>query len=605
MPWIARQRAGHVAIAIMLAAIAIVSGAVLVWTLFLPDPATYGAPWLVRLGASVLAVAAVCAVALLFHHVYVSGSRRRGHESTAGQADDGSRTWQAIVDALPDAVFGLGADGRIVNWNRAAEQMFGYDAREARDADPAMLMAPRWQRHHPVADAFGPLRDTAGPCDLLCVHRDGGRFRVTARACPVPDGEHDGVALSVTLRDSGAQHRAERRAQRYLRGARDARQQADMSNRLKDELLATVSHELRTPLNVIYGWVEVLRHSGDGDLQQQAIDAIDRSARSLSRMVGDILDASSLATGKLRLDPMPVDLARIVADTAGSFRTTAAAAGIQLVTECMFGACMVSGDGERLRQMLSNLLSNAFKFTPEGGRVTVGLSRNGKHAVLTVADTGQGIGPGFLPYVFEAFRRADESPASPRRGLGLGLSIVRHIAELHGGTVAVQSAGRDCGTTFTVTLPAGWRPSGAMMWAVHQQERGGGELTTLDDQYILVVDDDATTRESLTAALTTLGARVEAAASGREALAKIATMWPTVVLSDLAMPDGNGFWLLDAVRRGTIPQMQDVRVLAVTAHADRTAEREALDAGFDGYFCKPVDVQALARTITKVAGHST
>ncbi|ESS40043.1 Signal transduction histidine kinase [Burkholderia cenocepacia KC-01] len=262
----------------------------------------------------------------------------------------------------------------------------------------------------------------------------------------------------------------------------------------------------------------------------------------------------------------------------------------------------MSGDAERLRQMLSNLISNAMKFTPAGGSVTVGLARDGTQVVLTVADTGQGVATEFLPYVFDMFRRADDSPASPRRGLGLGLSIVRHIAQLHGGSVSVASAGRDRGTTFTVTLPAGWQPAGAMAWSI-AQARGRHEALVLDTQRILIVDDDATTRASLTAALTTFGAAVAIASSGREALAMVADMRPTVVLSDLAMPDGDGFWLLEALRRGATNGDSgplDVRVLAVTAHAGLADERRALEAGFDGYLCKPVDVRELAHKIAHV-----
>ncbi|MBN3837322.1 response regulator [Burkholderia sp. Ac-20344] len=366
-------------------------------------------------------------------------------------------------------------------------------------------------------------------------------------------------------------------------------------------MLATVSHELRTPLNVIYGWVEVLRNSGDGALQQQAIDAIDRSARSLTRMVGDILDASSLATGKLQLDAVPVDVVRLFSDSVGAFRTAASSAGIALEFDCAATTCVVSGDAERLRQMLSNLVSNALKFTPAGGSVTVGLARDAAHVVLTVGDTGQGIVPAFLPYVFDMFRRADDSPASSRRGLGLGLSIVRHIAELHGGSVTVRSAGRNRGATFTVTLPAGWQPIGAMAWGEARAD-GHRAPPMLDTQRILIVDDDATTRESLTAALTTFGAAVAIASTGREALAVAADLRPTVVLSDLAMPDGDGFWLLDALRRagttggGATP---GIRVLAVTAHAGLADERRALEAGFDGYLCKPVDVRELADKIVR------
>ncbi|MDR0242245.1 MAG: PAS domain-containing protein [Burkholderia sp.] len=518
---------------------------------------------------------------------------------------DAARLQRAVVDASPDAIVGIDIDGRVVSWNPAAQRMFGYTESDARGRTFESLIAMRWLRRKPFAEAFDDMREAVGPIDLLCVRRDGRRFRATVSAGPVRGDARACVALSLTLREAGAQRRRDLRAQRSLQGARDARDQADTSNRLKDELLATVSHELRTPLNVIYGWVEVLRNSGDNALQQQAIDAIDRSARSLTRMVGDILDASSLATGKLQLDAMPVDLVRLFSDSVVAFQTAASSAGIALEFDCAATTCVVSGDAERLRQMLSNLVSNALKFTPGNGRVTVRLARDGTQAVLTVSDTGQGIVPAFLPYLFDMFRRADDSPVSSRRGLGLGLSIVRHIAELHGGSVTVRSAGRHRGATFTVTLPAGWRTNGATAWGIAHAD-GHRDTPLLDTQRILIVDDDATTRESLTAALTTFGAAVAIASTGREALAVAAGMRPTVVLSDLAMPDGDGFWLLDALRRdGTNGNggPPDVRVLAVTAHAGLADERRALEAGFDGYLCKPVDVRELADKIMRVTQH--
>ncbi|KVD80610.1 hybrid sensor histidine kinase/response regulator [Burkholderia sp. ABCPW 14] len=521
----------------------------------------------------------------------ISGDRERAAAN---------RMLQRLVDASPDAIVGVGADRRITSWNPAAHRIFGYDEQAARGRDVAMLLAPRWRRRHPLPASVSGVQEPIENVDVLCMRQDGSRLRATLSASPVFDDRDACVALSLTLRDTGEQRRRERRTHHSLRGARDARRQADTSNRLKDELLATVSHELRTPLNVIYGWIEVLRNPVDGALQRQAIDAIDRSARSLSRMVGDILDASSLATGKLRLDAMPVDLVRIVNDVTGTLGTAAQAEGLDLTIECALETCIVSGDGERLRQMLSNLLSNAFKFTQRGGRVTVSLVRTDTHATLTVADTGQGISPEFLPHVFEAFRRADGSPASPRRGLGLGLSIVRHIAELHGGKVEAASAGKSRGTTFAVTLPAGWQPIGALAWAAQQAARGAP--MTLGAQRILLVDDDATSRASLAAALKTLGAEVIVAASGREAIAKAGAMRPTVVLSDLAMPDGDGFWLLDTLRHARARAANDAPVLAVTAHAGREDERRVLAAGFDGYLCKPVDLQTLARAILRATG---
>ncbi|CAN0627884.1 protein of unknown function [Burkholderia multivorans] len=269
----------------------------------------------------------------------------------------------------------------------------------------------------------------------------------------------DAQACPATMPVCGASEmRASVEAGTMLRDVRDAGERAETRNPVKDEWLATVSHELRTPLNVIHVSVEVLRHSTDSELRQQAIDAIDRSAWSLLRMVDDILDASLLATGKLRVDAMPVDLAAIVTEVAGTFGMAASTNGIALETDGAVELCIVQGDAERLRQILSNLLSNALKFTPRGGRVTVCLARCGEQVMLTVADTGQGIPAEFMPHVFEAFRHSDDSRRSSR-SLGLGLSIVRLIAELHGGAVAVRSEGRDRGTTVTVTLPAGWQPT--------------------------------------------------------------------------------------------------------------------------------------------------
>ncbi|MBU9284229.1 PAS domain-containing protein [Burkholderia multivorans] len=514
---------------------------------------------------------------------------------------DAAQVRRAVVDASPDALIGIDRDARIVSWNPAAQRIFGYDEDAAYGRRFDSLIAMRWLKRHPLVQTFDHLREIVGPVDLLCVRRDGGRFRATVAARPVRGEARDGVALSITLRETGAQRRQDRRTQRSLRSARDAGEQAATSNRLKDELLATVSHELRTPLNVIYGWIEVLRNSGDDALRVQAIDAIDRSARSLTRMVGDILDASSLSTGKLRLDTMPVDVVRLFADVVAAFQTAASSAGIALEFESRVATCIVSGDAERLRQMLSNLVSNALKFTPAGGDVTVSVAHDDTHAVLTVTDTGQGIAPEFVPHVFDMFRRADDSPASSRRGLGLGLSIVRHIVQLHGGTVVVDSAGRNRGTTFTVKLPAGWQPIGAMAWGMAQTlvER---ERLGLDTQRILIVDDDATTRASLTAALRTLGAEVAVASSGHQAVTIAAQMRPTVVLSDLAMSDGDGFWLLDAIRRRAAEgdDACNPRVVAVTAHAGLADERRVRAAGFDGYLCKPVDVGDLAREIARV-----
>ncbi|MCA3919016.1 hybrid sensor histidine kinase/response regulator, partial [Burkholderia sp.] len=270
----------------------------------------------------------------------------------------------------------------------------------------------------------------------------------------------------------------------------------------------------------------------------------------------------------------------------------------ELSTEYAMPTCVIPADGERVRQVLSNLLSNAIKFTPPGGRITVSLTRAGERVRLSVADTGQGIAPEYLPHLFETFSRPEGAFASPKRGLGLGLSIVRNIVQLHGGDVIATSEGAGRGTTVTVTLPAGWDADDpAENFA---RPAGASDTLTLDGQCVLVVDDDATSRASLAAALETMGAQVSTAQSGHDALDAVARHPPSVVLSDLAMPDGDGFWLLDRIRHlpdggGHLP------VVAVTAHAGYADRHRVMAAGFDAYLCKPVDMPTLASVIVDVA----
>ncbi|MBR8058006.1 hybrid sensor histidine kinase/response regulator [Burkholderia dolosa] len=522
-----------------------------------------------------------------------AGSPRREPAVAPRMADD--MLLRRVVDAAPDAIVGVDAERRITSWNPAAQRIFGIDAGAAVGRDVTMLIAPRWLRLHPVPTSFANLRAPVGPLDVLCMRGDRSCFRATFAASPIVDAQGRSAGLSMTLREARERRLGERRDLRSLRGARDARVQADESNRMKDELLATVSHELRTPLNVIYGWVEVLRSVDGQGLAQQAVDAIDRSARSLSRMVGDLLDASSLATGRLQLERVPVDLVRIVRETARELAATAQANGIVLATDCAMPTCVIPADGERLRQVLSNLLSNAIKYTPPGGRVDVSLTRAGERVRLSVADTGQGIAPEHLPHLFDTFNRPHGAPTSPKRGLGLGLSIVRNIAHLHGGDVSATSDGAGRGTTVTVTLPAGWD-------ADDPPPRPGGTPTAvaLDGRRVLVVDDDPTSLASLAAALETLGAQVATAQSGRDALAAMERERPDVVLSDLAMPDGDGFWLLDRIRH--LPDGgARLPVVAVTAHAGSADRSRVMAAGFDAYLCKPVDMPTLASTIVDVS----
>ncbi|WP_242561240.1 PAS domain-containing hybrid sensor histidine kinase/response regulator [Pandoraea capi] len=501
---------------------------------------------------------------------------------------------ERVLNAVPAAIVSVDRDLRVTQWNPAAAKMFGVPEADAIGTPVGRFIARHWLRHHPLRFTAKLDAAAASVVDVVCVRGDGKPFRATFSCAPLLDENGECVGATVLLRDEGTKHLDNRRIRQSLRGARDERDQADTSNRMKDELLATVSHELRTPLNAIYGWVEVLRHPSGQPMQSQAIDAIDRSARSLAHMVDDILDASSLATGKLRLDRALHDIERIVHDVTVTMQTTASAEGITLSSSTPATTRLLLGDNERLRQMLTNLVSNAIKFTPDGGQVKVSLEQEPHWLRLSVTDTGQGIAAEFLPHVFDAFRRESDAPVSPRRGLGLGLSIVRHIAELHGGSVEVSSRGVGMGSRFTVRLPVEGKVAAGL--CVEAPTPILSPVTVLEGQRILLVDDDGPSRESLAAALRTLGAQVREAVNGRDGLAAMQDESPTIVLSDLAMPQGDGFWLVQQLSehfgtRGAVP------VVAVTAHADAAQRRHAYSAGFRAYVPKPVDIRALVRQI--------
>ncbi|ANJ87131.1 hybrid sensor histidine kinase/response regulator [Pandoraea oxalativorans] len=499
-----------------------------------------------------------------------------------------------VLGAVPNAILSVDRDLRVTQWNPAAARLFGVREADAIGAPVGRFVARHWLRRHPLRRPENLDAAAASMVDLVCVRANGKPFRATFSSAPLLGENGECVGATVLLRDEGSKHLDNRRIRQSLRGARDERDQADTSNRLKDELLATVSHELRTPLNAIYGWVEVLRHPSAQSMRSQAVDAIDRSARSLAHMVDDILDASSLATGKLRLDRALVDVQRIVHDVTVTMQTTASAQGVTLASSVTAATGLLLGDDERLRQMLTNLVSNAIKFTPEGGHVKVSLEQEAHWLRLSVTDTGQGIDAEFLPHVFDAFRRESDSPVSPRRGLGLGLSIVRHIAELHGGSVEVSSRGVGMGSRFTVRLPVEGTVAAGL--AVAAPAPLLWPSAVLEGQRILLIDDDLPSRESLAAALRALGAQVSEAVNGRDGLAAMQDDSPTIVLSDLAMPDGDGFWLMQQLRE-RFAIRDAVPVVAVTAHADNAQRRHAYSAGFRAYVAKPVDVRALARQI--------
>ncbi len=388
----------------------------------------------------------------------------------------------------------------------------------------------------------------------------------------------------------------------------EARQEAEEANRLKDEFLATLSHELRTPLTAILGWAYLLRSGKLGDRSvTDALETIERNARAQSQLIDDLLDISRIITGQIRLDVRQVEPDSFIESAIEALRPAAEAKGVRVQKVIDTGVKAIWGDAARLQQVVWNLLSNAIKFTPRGGSVQVRLERVNSHIEIAVADTGAGIPPKFLPYVFDRFRQADQTTTRHYGGLGLGLAIVRHLIELHGGTVYAESLGEGQGATFTAKLPV--RPiynsgSSSPVERVHPVPRemlssfGGPER--LDGVRVLVVDDETDAREMIRIGLGQCGAEVTTAASVQEALEALKAARPEIMISDIGMPDEDGYELIKRVRALAAEDGGRVPAIALTAYA-RTEDRlRALRAGYQMHVTKPVDLPELVAVMASL-----
>jgi signal transduction histidine kinase/ActR/RegA family two-component response regulator len=368
--------------------------------------------------------------------------------------------------------------------------------------------------------------------------------------------------------------------------------------RLKDEFLATVSHELRTPLNAVLGWSHVLRDPRvTPEMTHQAVDAIDRNARWQASLIEDILDVSRMITGKLRLEPRPTDLTAIVLAAVDVVKPSAAAKKITIQTALLPSAGII-GDSDRLRQVVWNILSNAVKFTPQNGLISVTLTEEPREYSLEVTDSGRGISPDFLPFIFQPFRQADGSTTRSQGGLGLGLAIARHLTELSGGSIQATSEGLNRGATFTIRLP---RQSDSAPIAVSEERPMTQRWSDLEGFQLLVVDDNEDTRNVLATMLEAHGATITTAASVADARAALAHRLPDVLITDLAMPVEDGFGLLEYCRHHTDPRLRTLPILALTAYGGQQAHDRVIAAGFDAYLAKPVEPVEVGRVVRDLA----
>jgi len=389
-------------------------------------------------------------------------------------------------------------------------------------------------------------------------------------------------------------------------------EEAESASHLKDEFLATVSHEIRTPLNAVLGWARMLESKQlPPERAEHAIAAIGRSASALAQMIDDILDASRILKGALRLTLRPVDLMAVAEAAVDAVRPLAADKNVRLTFDAAAGSRTVSGDADRLQQVISNLLSNAIKFTPEGGRVDVFVQSSNDRIQVSVVDTGQGIGPDFLPHVFEPFRQAEDATTKRSSGLGLGLGIARQLVELHGGTVQAASPGVGHGATFTVRLPLAAGEARESEAGARVERRTGSSPTSpaprlprLDGLRVLVVDDHVDGRTLTALVLTQAGANVKAVASAREALQVVEAEHPHALVSDIDLSDEDGYALIRQIRQREAEHGGFLPAVALTGYARADDRARALAAGFQVHAPKPVEPAALTAAIAALAGPS-
>ena len=512
----------------------------------------------------------------------------------------------AIIESADDAIISKTLEGIITSWNKGAERIFGYTADEVVGKSVTILIPEERQHEEPVTLAKLRRGERIEHYETVRVRKDRSLVDISLTVSPIRGADGTIIGASKIARDISERRQAEEERARLLAHEKEAREEAEEANRLKDEFLATLSHELRTPLTAILGWAYLLRSGKLGEKSvTDALETVERNARAQSQLIDDLLDISRIITGQLRLDIRQLDPDSFIESAIEALRPAAEAKGVRVQKVIDTGVNTITGDAARLQQVVWNLLSNAIKFTPRGGRVQVRLERVNSGIEIAVADTGAGINPKFLPYVFDRFRQADQTTTRHYGGLGLGLAIVRHLIELHGGTVHAESPGEGQGATFTAKLPISpIYDSRSFVEHVRPQARemlpsfGGPER--LDGVRVLVVDDETDAREMLRIGLGQCGAEVTTAGSVQEALEAFKAAQPEIMISDIGMPDEDGYELIKKVRALGVEDGGKVPAIALTAYA-RTEDRlRALRAGYQMHVSKPVDLPELVAVIASI-----
>ncbi|MBW4634215.1 MAG: response regulator [Iphinoe sp. HA4291-MV1] len=518
--------------------------------------------------------------------------------------------FRLLLENVKDyAILFLDQQGRVTGWSLGAEYMLGYQEVEILGQPGSIIFTPEdLQQSSDKLELKKAVTEGRAENERWHRRKDGSRFWGSGIVTPLRDETGQLRGFCKILRDFTERKRIEDERIQLLEREQQARSTAEAANRMKDEFLATLSHELRSPLNAMLGWIRLLNtRKFDAVTTARAMETIERSAKSQAQLVEDLLDVSRIIQGKLRLNIRPIELVPVIEAALETVRPAANAKEIQL--QCVLDptAGSVAGDSDRLQQVVWNLLTNAVKFTHSGGLVLVGLERVNSHIEITVTDTGKGISPEFVPYVFERFRQADSSTTRTYSGLGLGLAIVRHLVELHGGTVHAHSQGEGKGATFTVQLPLVKESSRAGESRSRREKNSAPPvlysskpLPILDEMRILVVDDEADTRDFLVAAIEMCGAQVIAVSSVIEALQVISQQRLDALVSDISMPGEDGYSLIRRVR--TLPKEQggDIPAVALTAYARDEDMMRSLSQGFQMHLSKPVEPDELASVVASL-----
>lgn len=534
------------------------------------------------------------------HYVRLAAAVRsawqRSQQSKA--LEEFKQSYYRFFERIPLGLYRLNPSGEIIEANSTLVKMLGYDRREDLQGksifkyhvkpEAYLLWQQQLNSDRPQAELETQIQTVAGR--LIWIRHN---------AIAVEDAKGDLICYEGAVADITSNKQAEIERSELLNRERKAKEEAETVNRIKDEFLATLSHELRTPLNAIIGWIQLLRGGKMSDSQiNKALDVIDRNAKAQNQLIDDLLDVSRIIRGTMKLQLQPTNLMEVMMASLDTVRPGAEAKNIEIVTQFEFDSTRVNADKERLQQVFWNLLINAIKFTPAGGKVTIRSEVQGNTVLVKIKDTGQGIAADILPYVFDRFRQA-ESKSSTRTqgGLGLGLAIVRHLVEIHGGRVMAGSEGLGTGATFAIELPI--LPSANNDEIQITESATASSLPSLVGLTLLVVEDEADAREMVTLILEQCGAKIVAADSVKQALIEYERQQPDILISDISMPSEDGYALIRQIRNSQNDKSK-IPAIALTAYAREKDKQEALEAGFDLHLPKPIRPMRLVESLAQL-----